>query len=70
MLLQVNGVKYCLTALGPWGAAAAAHLDLLSAVPDSAAGDGLEVAEEGEGDEEEDQGAHKEASKGQSLARR
>jgi hypothetical protein len=34
LLVQVNGVKTCLDALGPWGAAAAAHLDLLSSVPD------------------------------------
>lgn len=54
--VQMNGVKYCLEALGPWGAAAAAHLDLLSAVPDSA-GDGEEdspaaVPEEGQDDAE------------------
>lgn len=68
----MNGVKYCLTALGPWGAAAAAHLDLLSAVPDSAAGDGLggdwaELAEEGEGDEEQEEDADKDSGKGQRL---
>jgi hypothetical protein len=57
----MNGVKYCLEALGPWGAAAAAHLDLLSAVPDSA-GEGAEedavhVPEEGEADEDAAAGA-------------
>lgn len=51
----MNGVKHCLEALGPWGAAAAAHLDLLSAVPYSA-GDGEQadkpqVPEEGQEDE-------------------
>lgn len=51
----MNGVKHCLETLGPWGAAAAAHLDLLSAVPDSAgvgeqAAD-LQVPVEGQGDE-------------------
>lgn len=53
----MNGMMYCMEALGPWGAAAAAHLDLLSAVPDSA-GQGAEeelvnVPEEGEGDDDE-----------------
>lgn len=67
--MQMNGVKYCLEALGPWGAAAAAHLDLLSAVPDSA-GDGEEdaaaaVPEEGEDDDEEAAGSSGEA--GESL---
>jgi hypothetical protein len=41
-------VRGCLEALGPWGAAAAAHLDLLSAAPD-AWGDG--------GDDEDDDDA-------------
>jgi hypothetical protein len=55
----MNGVKYCLEALGPWGAATAAHLDLLSAVPDST-GDmeqqpaEPQVAEEGQDDDEAD----------------
>lgn len=60
--MQMNGVKYCLKALGPWGAAAAAHLDLLSAAPEEpdamAEGDGYgetgsagEVPSEGEGEE-------------------
>lgn len=59
----MNGVKYCLEALGPWGAAAAAHLDMLSAVPDSA-GKGAEegaahVPEEGEGDDDAAAGPNK-----------
>lgn len=35
---QVRGVKNCLESLGPWGAAAAAHLDLLAAAAEGGAG--------------------------------
>lgn len=58
----MNGVSYCLTALGPWGAAAAANLDLLSAAPDRDEGDadadgreGEKVPEEGADDDEQDE---------------
>jgi hypothetical protein len=54
-------VKYCLEALGPWAAAAAAHLDMLSAVPDrmdydgsSSRANGVGVPEEGESDDEQE----------------
>jgi hypothetical protein len=51
--VQVRGARTCLEVLGPWPAAAAAHLDLLRAMADSDAAD-ADGAAGGSSDEDDD----------------
>lgn len=52
---QVRGVLSCLTSLGPWAAAAAAHLDLLSAAPGGSCGNEDDMSVDSCEEEDDDQ---------------